>query len=201
VRVHVAGAAAPLKASLEAAAPSVRVSVAPAAQVQWWAELLDLNEAVLGQLGTAQDPKLATPAMARPEPAVPLVAIAPANPPSDDVPLRIPAYSLLAGGVVTFGVGVIFGVESGSADSQLKGATRNSQGQVVGMTQKQAYALNSQASNEQAVANVLFAVGAVAAASGAALWIYGAMAPDSPGGGSVALSPAPTGVVVAGVFP
>ena len=102
VRVHVAGAAAPLKASLEAAAPSVRVSVAPAAQVQWWAELLDLNEAVLGQLGTAQDPKLATPAMARPEPAVPLVAIAPANPPSDDVPLRIPAYSLLAGGVVTF---------------------------------------------------------------------------------------------------
>jgi hypothetical protein len=215
VRVHLVGDATSLSATLTSAVNLARIPVPPRAEVRWWAEAVDDQEAVLATLGSRELPLLATlplPAPAAqlapptsPPPATPPpegVAAEPTAPPQERPPLRPVAYGLAGGAVLALGGGAVFGLESRSIDSRLASLPKGPQGQVTGMTERQAYSLNAQSATEATVANVLFGVGAAAAAAGLGIWVYGALAPGPAGGGaSVTLAPTLGGLVVAGVMP
>jgi hypothetical protein len=161
-------------------------------------------------LVAAPSPKSETAVVATeavsPAPPPPVVVAAPApeslplRPPesvavTQTSPLRPASYVVLGGAVLTAGVGAYFGITSNGLISQINSAARNSSTNVVtGMNQREAFALNSQATTDATVANVLFGVAGALAIGGAIMWWTG---------GSVAVSPSGNGqgISVTGVFP
>lgn len=102
---------------------------------------------------------------------------------------------LLGAGAAAAGIGVVFGVLSNSSRAQVTGATRDEQGRVVSLTQREAAALESNARTQATVANVLFVTGGALAATGVVFLIIG---PDQ---APVAkLSPAAGGLMLSGSF-
>jgi hypothetical protein len=103
--------------------------------------------------------------------------------------------AVLGAGVVAAGIGVFFGLQANDARKKFNSADRDDLGRVTSISQREAQALEASAHDQAVLANVLFGVGGGLAAAGLVLIIIG---PDS--APSVALSPAPGGVVVSGSF-
>jgi hypothetical protein len=97
----------------------------------------------------------------------------------------------MAGGVVGLVVGTICGLAVHSDQNQLNSATKDSQGRITSLTQKQAYSLNSSAQTNGIIADIGFVAGGLALASGAAVWVYGM---------EMTATPTANGVAVAGAF-
>lgn len=160
-------------------------------RLQWWAELLDEHQAVLARVGSAEapltelSPRLEALSRALTEPL----------PPEDSSgrsSLRTASYVLLGAAVGSGGAGGFFGLRSRSARKELADAPVDEQGVTVGLTQREALALDERARSSAKVANVLFGVAGATALVGGTLWVLGA---------PVSVSAAPSGVSVGGEFP
>lgn len=159
--------------------------------VAWWAEVLSDRKGVLLEVGSEQKPREEWTGTA------PVAAV-----PSVDSPgptaggwRRPTGIALLSAGAVATGVGVVFGFQSVDARARVTNATRDGEGRVTTVTQREAVALEASARNQATVANVLFGVGGAFAAAGLVLIILGPS-----GEPAIALSPTPGGVVVSGSF-
>ncbi|KFE60151.1 hypothetical protein [Hyalangium minutum] len=160
-------------------------------RIRWWAELLDEQQAVLAQVGSAEapltelSPRLEALARALTEPVNPEDS-------GSHSSLRTASYALLGAAVGTGAAGGYFGWRSRSARKELEDAPVNEQGVTVGITQREAVALDERARSSAKVANILFGVAGATAIVGGTLWVLGA---------PVTVSAAPTGVTVGGEFP
>jgi hypothetical protein len=177
-----------------------------AGEVKWYAELLGDREAALFELGNAAAPRSDGAPVAKAEikpapqeevsaPPAPPAATATAEVSSGTSGLRVAAYGVFAAGVVGLGVGAALGIVSFMNRNTINNAMRDANGNVTGLTQTQAYALDAQVHTFATVANVLFGVGGALAATGVVLFI---VSPSS--SGSVALAPAGNGFVLSGSF-
>jgi hypothetical protein len=176
-------------------------------EVKWYAELLGDREAALFELGNAAAPRTdgsapvakseikAAPSEEVSAPPAPPAASATAEVSSGTSGVRVAAYGVFAAGVVGLGVGAALGIVSFMNRNTINNAMRDSNGNVTGLTQTQAYALDAQVHTFATVANVLFGVGGALAATGVVLFI---VSPSS--AGSVALAPAGNGFVLSGAF-
>jgi hypothetical protein len=163
--------------------------------VRWWVELLSERKAVLAEVVSATSPRedLAPGAasLAKDDGSMRVETGAPVS-----GGWRRPAgFALLGAGVVAAGVGALFGVQSATARNTLGAAAVDEQGRVTGLTQRDAGSLEAQANSQATLANVLFVAGGALGVAGVVLAIVG---PDA--APTVALSPAPGGVLVHGSF-
>ena len=161
--------------------------------VSWWAELLSERKGVLVEVGSASAPRKESAVVTPVAVAAAPVVEAPA--PVSGGWRRPTGVVLLGAGAVAAGVGIVLGVQSNAARTQVTGATKDELGRVTGVTQSQAAALETSARTQATVANVLFGVGGAFAAAGVVLVVLGPTSEPV-----VTLSPAPGGVVVAGSF-
>lgn len=182
-------------------------------RLSWWVELLGEKEAVLQELASATSPRLEAAAplpvavkakepelKAEPPPPEPVAEekapeisewVEPARPLSGK---RVGAIALMGGGVAAAGVGIVFGVLANGTRAQVTSATLDATGRVVGLTQKEALALDAQQRTEATLANVLIISGAALAAGGVTLFLV------SREEATVALVPAAGGVSLTGTF-
>ncbi|GMU59602.1 MAG: hypothetical protein AMXMBFR34_13650 [Myxococcaceae bacterium] len=169
------------------------------AEVSWWAELLGDNDAQLALVGSEAHPQVIAP----PPPVALTPTITPPLPPlspsevraAPGAPIRTASYFVLGGAVASAGVGVFFGIKSQGEYSQLANAERDMNGVITGLTEQQANAVAQSAARDGAIANACFLGAGALAVSGGLMWIFGG--PPK----SVAVLPAPGGVVVSGRFP
>lgn len=178
------------EATLEAKAPDiVRLDVPPSPEVRWWGEVLDEHLRPLALLGSSQDPVVTRVAAPEPAPvAVPAVATAEETEPS----LRPLAAGLgIAGAAAVIG-GSIFGLVSNSDRNAIVDASRNGNGVVTSITQRQANSDASQGHQDALVADGLWVAGGVLLAAGVAVYIYGQ---------PVTVAPEAKGIAFAGAWP
>lgn len=182
-----------------------------AARVEWWADAIGDRDAVLAQVGSEAQPKVdtATAPVATAKTDTPVAAEPLTPPPPATEPAvtrregpgmsgtRVAGIGLAAAGVVGIGVGAVFGVLSNGARSKIEHAETNSQGQVTGITQREAYQLDASVRTNATIANTLYGLGGALAATGVVLFIVGGSSSSS---GSVSVAPAGTGVVVSGAW-
>lgn len=171
-------------------------------EVQWWAELFGDNEAQLVVLGSESAPLVATP-------PAPMVSATPPPPPSPVVDpvigkssssgggVRTASYFVVGGAAVAAGVGAYFGIKSSSALASINGATRDADGRITGITEREAQTRGVQAAADGTVANVLFVSAGALAAAGVVMFIVGGPETST----KVSLAPSPGGVLVSGSFP
>lgn len=172
-RIYVASGAEPevFERAFVGGRAELQLEAAPA-QVSWWAEVLDAREAVLATLGDR---------------AAPLTAAAPSAPPLVFAPVAAgPKYRPLvwagfAVGVAGVATGVIFAVLAKGAQSQIDNAARDPDGNIVGITQKQASDLAATVRLDATLAGVFLFTGVAAAVTGLVLWWLDA--PVAPGAG------------------
>lgn len=145
--------------------------------VQAWARLTGLNNSTLLTWGSE----------AAPNNFVPMVTQAPVQASAGLGPAAFAGMGALAGAVGAAVVGTVFAVSSQDAQKALAVVTRDADGRITSLTQKQAYALDQRASGDATAASVFFVVGVGLAAAGAGLIIYD-RASVSPTGTGVALS-------------
>ncbi len=192
------------------------VVVAPAEvqRLSWWAVVLGEKKAVLAELASKGSPRI--------EAAAPLpVAVKPKSPEPPPQPEPVPApvveekepeltaweepprpmpgtrvasFALLGSGVAVAGLGLAFGAMSEGTKAKVTGAEVDASGRVVGLTQKDALALDAQQRTEASLANVFIITGAALAAGGVTLLIL------SLDDTKVALVPTFGGVGLAGSF-
>lgn len=156
--------------------------------IRWWAEYLGDHEAVLATVGAPDLPLEAridgkgaeVAGVERPG----LLGRLPGG--------RVAALGLAAAGGAALVTGVVFGVMSASARAQIAAAAPGPSEKVAKITQQRELELEKRAITDATAANWLFAGGAALAVTGVALWWWG---------GPVAVTPAPGGAVVSGVFP
>lgn len=94
--------------------------------------------------------------------------------------MRPTGITLGAAGVAALIGGGVLGFLSTSARNTIANAEKNSAGVVVGITEREAQALDAQARTFALVANVLFVAGGVLAATGVGLFIFGGESADAP---------------------
>ncbi len=190
VRFHfkVNGVDQPVEVPLRAGKAEVTVGK-PA--TTWWAEVLNEREGVLLELGTAEQPREEWTGVA-PTSAVPKVEHEGSVVEGWRRPVGI---AVLCAGVVGGAVGVVMGVQANDARNKVNTATRDEQGRVTSLTQRDAQALETNARSQATVANVLFGVGGGLAAAGVVLIILGPSTRTP-----LALSPVPGGLLVSGTF-
>lgn len=163
------------------------------AGVSWWAEVLNDRKGVLLTVGSAANPRKDG------EQGSAAIGVAPGEVESQG-PVsggwrRPTGFVLLGAGVVAAGVGVVMGLQSSGARARLANAEKDSQGRVTGITQAEAGPLEAGANTQATVANLLFGVGGALGAAGLVLVIMGPSTEPT-----VALSPAPGGLLVTGNF-
>lgn len=124
-------------------------------------------------------------------------AIVDETPASPSSPLRPVGYVLMGVGVAGVAVGAFFGYQSSATRSKILNASRDSEGRVNGITQKEGFMLGPQAQSQAVVANVMFGVGGGVALAGGILWLVGGSSSES---ASVSVSPTVGGVVANGTF-
>jgi hypothetical protein len=179
-----------------------------AEQVKWWAEVLGDRDAVLVEVGsqaaprqegtapTAQsDIKLAPKDELLPPPVTPPPVVTQASSSSGVSGMRAASFGMFGAGVVGLGVGTVLGVLSYVDRNKVNNATRNAQGVVIGLSQPDAYSLDSTVRTTATAANILFGVGGALAATGVVLFI---LSPSS--SASVALVPTGPGLLLSGSF-
>lgn len=160
--------------------------------VAWWAEVLSERKGVLLEVGSEQQPREESTGSA---PAAVASAGVDSAGPTAGGWRRPTGIALLSAGAVAAGVGVVFGFQSVDARARVTNATRDGEGRVTTVTQREAVALEASARSQATVANVLFGIGGAFAATGLVLIILGPS-----GEPAMALSPVPGGVVVSGSF-
>lgn len=181
------------------------------ARVEWWADVVGDREAVLVNLGTEAQPKVegtaAAPVAKKTDPPLDTPLTPEAKPPPPELtrssptpPLRIVSFVLMGAGVAALGGGIAMGLMASQGRSKIDNAETNAQGQVTGITQKEAYALDAQVKSNATIANVLFGVGGGLAATGVALLVVSAAGSSGSGGGTLAIAPAGPGVALSGSF-
>jgi hypothetical protein len=183
IRVYVQRAEVPIRAPLEGS-PPLSVPVPPQGQIHYWAEALDEHGAALVQLGSPDHFEQTRdvsppPAVATPAPRAPGTSS-----------LRLAGYAVAGGGAVLVAVGAVFGAMAQSDINTVSNAKRDAEGRITSVTRAQAISLNSQEKTNATLANLLFATGGVAIATGAGLWlgsVFVTAAPE-PGGAAVALA-------------
>ncbi len=156
------------------------------AVVEWWAEVLGANEAVLLELGAEKTPLVARapePApVAKAPPPEPVRAqpeLTPKEPPAAVVAepagprFRPAAWVTVLLGVASVGAGSYFAVSSSGARSRLEHPMLDGNGVVTGRTQAQAQALNAQMQRDAWLANGLLTAGVVLAVVGIVLFVVG----------------------------
>ena len=94
--------------------------------------------------------------------------------------MRPTGITLGAAGVAALIGGGVLGFLSTSARNTIANAEKNSAGVVVGITEREAQALDAQARTFALVANVLFVAGGVLAATGVGMFIFGGESADAP---------------------
>lgn len=162
----------------------------PGPSASWWAEALSDRKGVLLTLDARVDGRGPGEAVVATSPEVVTQAL------SGGGAWRRPlGGALLGAGAVAAGIGVAFGVLSSGARAQVTGATRDDEGRVTSLTQRQAAELEAQSRSQATVANVLFVSGGVLAAAGVVFIVIG---PDAAPVAS--LTPAAGGVVLSGSF-
>jgi hypothetical protein len=196
VAVHavVSGEPVDARAALSDTTRSATVKI-DAKGFKWWAEVTGDRGAVLLRLGTHDAPNVveapkdvpvAVPIA--PQPQVQQQAQAPRG-----TGQRVAGALIGGAGVAAAGVGIVLGALSVDARSQIANATKDDQGNVVGITQRKAADLDAQARSFGLAGNILMIGGGVVAATGLVVLIT---APSD----SVAVAPAPGGVTVSGRF-
>jgi hypothetical protein len=198
VRFHVGEKTAAFKVPEDG---SVTLQVDGGELVSWWAELLGENTSQLQLIGSAKVPRVekAPEKPIAPPPAPPLEAAGPsitqpASTPAVASPLRgigIAAWGVAAASAAA---GAIFAVSSSADFSKIDRATRDQQGIITGLTEKDAYALSASGGQKATIANSLFIGAGVLAAGGLVLFLVGAPSER------VAVAPTPNGVSVSGRF-
>lgn len=180
-------------------------------KVSWWAELLGDNGAQLALLGSEAEPLSALP----PPPLVdvPVPNLSPTEPADSAVttstPTRKSSSALLPIGIVFGGAAVaaavtggFFGLRSSSTLRSISEASamKDAQGNIVGITQKEAAERGKSAATDGLVANSLWIGAGALAATAVVLLIVHALPNKS---SSVALSVTPNGgvLVFSGTFP
>lgn len=94
--------------------------------------------------------------------------------------MRPTGITLGAVGVAALIGGGVLGFLSTSARNTIANAETSSAGVVVGLTEREAQALDAQARTFAVVANVLFVAGGVLAATGVGLFVFGGDSADAP---------------------
>ncbi len=160
------------------------------AGLSWWAEVLSDRKGVLLLVASAsaprQDGELSPLAQ-------PLELETQAGAPGGW--RRPTGFVLLGAGAVAAGIGVGLGASSAGARARLTNATQDDQGRVTGITQAEAGPLEASANTQATIANALFGVGGALGAAGVVLVILGPASEPT-----VALSPAPGGLLISGSF-
>lgn len=160
------------------------------AGVTWWVQVLSERKGVL--LETPKKEEHVGPAVV----ATGAVEVKREAPAASSGGWRRPVgFALLGVGAAAAGVGAVFGVMSTGTAGKVSGATRDETGLVTGVTQRQAAALEAESRLQATLANALFIGGGALAAGGLVLVIVGPSSEPT-----VALSPAPGGVLVHGAF-
>lgn len=171
-------------------------------EVQWWVELFGENEAQLVLLGSESAPLVATP-------PAPMVSATPPPPPSPGVDpivgkstssgggVRTASYFVVGGAAVAAGVGAYFGIRSSTALGSITSATRDADGRITGITEREAQTRGAQAAADGTIANVMFVSAGALAAAGVVMFIVGGPETKT----KVSLAPSPGGVMVSGSFP
>ncbi|MBK7859380.1 MAG: hypothetical protein IPJ65_12310 [Archangiaceae bacterium] len=176
VKVYQRAPGAQAKVTELKADPTAHRVAAKGAVIEWWVQVLGANDAVLLEVGSEQAPLIAkveaqvvveAPVARAVEPVVSL----------DEAPpgprFRPAAWTLVALGAVSAGVGVYFAASTAGARSQLENPMRNADGWVTNRTQVQAMALESSMRRDAWVANGLFAAAGALALTGLILFIAG----------------------------
>lgn len=160
------------------------------AGLSWWAEVLSDRKGVLLTVASQSQPRQAGQLASLEQGPDPLEVQA-----QPGGWRRPTGFVLLGAGAVAAGIGVALGASSADARSPLTNATKDDQGRVTSITQAEAGPLEASANTQAAVANVLFGVGGALGAAGVVLVILGPSSEPT-----VALSPAPGGLLVSGSF-
>ncbi|MBI3185876.1 MAG: tetratricopeptide repeat protein [Myxococcales bacterium] len=169
------------------------ISGAPSSEpVRWYVEARDAEGRAVCQLGhpsapfsysveappldaeePREQPKLEPLAALPPEPAPEVVVVRQGLPEAQ--PYRPVALGLLGGALASGSAGLILGIRSSQARSQILGAPVGPSGRVSGLTQRRAFELERQMKSDAAMANGLF-IGAagLAIAGSVLLWMAGA---------------------------
>lgn len=185
-------------------------------RLSWWATALGEKKSVLAELSSQSSPRIEAaaplPVAARPKNVEPAPQLKPAPEPEPVVAAKEPeiaaweepaqpmpgkrvvSIALMGGGVAVAGLGIVFGAMSSATRAQVTFAQTDSSGRVIGLTQKDALALDAQQRTQATVANVFLISGAALAAGGVTLLIL------SLDDTKVALVPTVGGVGLAGSF-
>lgn len=155
--------------------------------VSWSATLLGARDAELATVAHEELPPLV---VAPPPPPPVLLSAEPAPDWGRPVGLLI-----AGGGVGAAAVGVVLAVQAADARRQLTQPTTDANGAVTSLTEAKAKQLDTQATTGALAANVLMVGGGVLAAAGLTVFFVGPH-----GGPTVALAPAPGGIVASGSF-
>jgi hypothetical protein len=172
-----------------------------AKRLVWSVELLSERDSVLLTMPERED---------GPEPVVPPKNVEPKEvvvsppPPALKAPIvfheeatwrRPDGIGLLGAGAVATGFGVFMGLQATNARNKVTTATKDASDRIVGLTQKEAGALEATAQSQAVAANILFGIGGVMGAAGAVLVILGPTSAPT-----LAATPAPGGVSLSGSF-
>jgi hypothetical protein len=188
LRIHLIGSPAPLDSPVSGAG-TLRARLPAQGSFQYWVELLDEHEASLITIGDGAHPRHVIRANGSDVPP-PSDTAHHEGPDSGGDPLRAVELGVGGAGVAMLAVGAVFGAMVSSDQNAVNNATRNSSGVVTSMTRARAIQLDNGARTDAIVADVLFATGAVAVATGVGLWISGTFvtAAPEPKGAAVAIS-------------
>lgn len=179
----------PSVATLEAKAPDiVRLEIPPTPEVRWWAEVLDEHLRPLAVVGSTKEPVITR----IPAPAPPVVVASTAAGEDSQPRLRPLAYTLGGVGILAIGGGSILGYVSNTNRNAIVNASRNSNGVVTSITQRQASTDASQGQLDALLADGLWAAGGALLVAGVVVYVMGQ---------PVTVVPEAKGVALAGTFP
>lgn len=152
------------------------------ARVEAWGRVIGLNGSTLATWGSAEAPN-------RFEPPPPVSVVKPVTPGGDSggiKPMFVAGLASAAVGVGCLVAGGVFTARASEPGRVLASATRDADGRITSITQRDAFALEAQAKQSATIGTALLVVGGVAAAAGAGLVIFGrASATPAPGGVSL----------------
>lgn len=138
----------------------------PGEPVDVWLTLLGPGDSVLLEWGTAAAPRHLGPAM-----PAPTAAAAPA--PSRLSGVAVAAIIAAGVGVAAMGGGVVALTQADQPRAALAAATRDADGRITSLTQREAFLLDTRANTAWQAAGVLLVTGGVALATGLTLFLIG----------------------------
>lgn len=144
---------------------SVAAPWASSATVDAWARVTGLQGSTLLEWGSEAAPMHLEGQAAPPPPVA-------SKPGFFQRPLGVTGAALGAAGLLCFIPAAIFAGQSGAADAALANATKDAQGRITSLTQREAFATAASADQAATMSGVFFGVGGVLLASGVGLFVY-----------------------------